>query len=859
MADTLGVPRTFAGKTVFWPHESSDVRIVGGKAAGLAALADARLPECAVPRWFVVAASAALYPEELGRSLERALARLAPNGELVAVRSSAIGEDGANDSYAGQLDSHLFVAHEDVAARIRDVWQSAHADRVGAYEAARGRHSRMRDVAVIVQLMVHADAAGVAFSADPVTGQRGVAIVAAARGVSAALVHGDTDADEWRIDRGGRIVEQRMHGATSVLEQDAVVRVAAAVRAAARHFGAPQDIEWAWEDGRLFVLQSRPVTSLRGLADPDGVRALWDNSNIAESYGGVTTPLTYSFARHAYEQVYRRFLLLLGVRREVVDANADALRRMIGLVRGRVYYNLSSWYRALALLPGYALNRPFMEQMMGVRADAPAEQSAGPSAQLAAPALSRVRAIFDLARATWGLLREHRRISGSVKAFHALVDSALAAKDVPLDAMRPDELAAHYRELESELLARWDAPLLNDFFAMVHFGTLRALSRKWCADDSGTLPNDLVAGEGGMISAKPARLIARMSARVAAHPEVARVLATGSVSAGVEALRTDESLYREYMSYIARFGDRCAEELKLETRTLSEDPLPLLRAIGLGSGVRSRETAGETSRIRADAEARVARALRGHPLRRVLFAAVTARARARVRDRENLRFERTRVFGRVRRIVLELGKRFAAAGLLQNPRDVFYLEIHEVLGAVEGTASSVALDALALARRREFAGYAADAAPADRFETRGMVHEGNRFAAAERTVGEPSAAAEMIQGTGCYPGIVRGVVRVVHDPRDSSLRDGEILVAERTDPGWIMLFPRAAGLLVERGSLLSHSAIVSRELGIPSIVAIPHLTAWLQSGDIVEMDGRSGTARIVERRVTSGAGSDHAE
>jgi pyruvate,water dikinase len=847
MAETTFPPRAGATRLVRWPHDAEDRRAVGGKAASLAAVGAARLADCEVPPWFVISPEAASRPEELALLLQAALKRLAPNGEQLAVRSSAIGEDGSESSYAGQLASYLFVRHGDVEARVRDVWRSAGARRVATYEAARGSLSDARIPAVIVQRMVNADAAGVAFSADPVTGQRGIAIVAAVQGVGEALVQGSADADEWRVDRGGRIVDQRLSGATTVLEKDTVVRVAALARAAARCFGSPQDIEWAVENGRLSLLQSRPITSLRTLPDPDGALALWDNSNIVESYGGVTTPLTYSFARHAYEQVYRRFLLLLGVTPHVVEANADSLRRMIGLIRGRVYYNLVSWYRALALLPGYSLNRRFMEQMMGVREGIP-------DGLVPLPTSSRARSLLDVARAAWGLSREHARIRESVEAFHARIDHSLAAESAPLEEQRADELVAQYRRLEADLLARWDAPLLNDFFAMIHFGVLRTLARKWCADADGTLPNDLVAGDRGMISAQPAQAIARMAAQVVQWPSVRRALCGGTETEALGALAEHPGLYREYSRYLERFGDRCAEELKLETRTLAEEPLPLLRAIGRAASAPARSTAGEeVARIRAEAEARVARALRSHPIRRFVFAATLARARARMRDRENLRFERTRVFGRVRRIVIELGKRFAAQGLLDDARDVFYLEIHEVLGAVEGTATSLALRELAIARQREFDEYRGTRAPGARFGTRGMVHEGNTFTDESPNLNAPTESVDSRRGTGCYPGIVRGLARVVRDPREAMLLPGEVLVAEHTDPGWVMLFPAAAGLLVERGSLLSHSAIVSRELGIASIVGVPGLTGWLRTGDLVELDGRSGTVRLIARWVSNEA------
>jgi pyruvate,water dikinase len=250
-------------------------------------------------------------------------------------------------------------------------------------------------------------------------------------------------------------------------------------------------------------------------------------------------------------------------------------------------------------------------------------------------------------------------------------------------------------------------------------------------------------------------------------------------------------------------------------------------------------------------------ALRGRPARRWVFRKVLAQARARVRDRENLRFERTRVFGRVRRIFLEQGKRFAALGLLDEARDIFYLEVHEALGVVEGTATSVNLRGLVAARRSEFEEYRDSPPPPDRFETRGMVHQWRQWAQTMTSLAaspsDADSAGEQRTGTGCYPGVVRGIVRVVRDPRGAELRAGEILVAERTDPGWVMLFPAAAGLLVERGSLLSHSAIVARELGIPAVVSIPGLTAWLVTGDLVEMDGRAGTARRLNGNAASKA------
>ena len=853
---------------VIWPEDLASPERLGGKAAALASLRRSGLP---IPAWFAVAADAERMPG-WEAEVSAAVDALTPNGDPVAVRSSAAGEDGVEHSYAGQLESYLFVKPADVIARIRDVWSSAGSTRIAAYRAER-RIVAGSAPAVLVQRMIDAEKSGVAFSANPVSGRRAQCIVAATFGLGTALVSGADDADTITVDRSGTIVERTTatkrfahrrgadgkvievpllatDAARAVLNDDEARNVAALARVTALHFGAPQDIEWAIAEGRLYLLQSRPITSLVALGDPDGAAALWDNSNIVESYGGVTTPLTYSFARYVYEEVYRQFLVIVGVPATTIERNGDALRRMIGLIRGRVYYNLFSWYRALALLPGFRLNRRFMEQMMGVREGLP-ESLVGELSGSSNGA--RWRDAVGVGRMVWRLIAANMRIDRSIEDFHARLNDALAGDGVPLSEMRPDEIVAHYRTLEQQLLRNWDAPLLNDFFAMIHFGALRKCTVNWCGDQAGTLQNDLVAGDGNIVSAEPARRILEMGIIAAADQSVVHALTSGSIDRALTAIRTMPALAERYDAYLARFGDRCLDELKLETETLDDDPGMLLTSIGRASASPVTSTAAERADFRGDAERRAFTAMRGHPVRRWLFGKVLGQARARVRDRENLRFERTRVFGRVRRIFLELGKRFAALGLLDDARDIFYLETHEALGVVEGTATSISLRALVTARRNEFAEYSATAAPPDRFETRGMVHQRRQWEHAPVVSAATVAGGEARSGTGCYPGLVRGTVRVVRDPRDAQLRPGEILVAERTDPGWVMLFPAAAGLLVERGSLLSHSAIVARELGIPAVVSVPELTLWLNTGDLVEMDGRTGVIRRLSRDTAAAA------
>jgi len=860
---------------------------VGGKAQALAQLQQAQLP---VPPWFVVlpeAFHASLTPEQeqrlrstqapeevrsivasvvpsaaLAEQIIQAAKEISGDGEL-AVRSSALGEDSAELSFAGQLESFLFVPVDQVADTVARVWRSGFAERLIAYRKEAGLPLLPQPPAVVIQAVVEGEVSGVAVSAGPVSGRRALAVVVAAPGLGGAVVSGETNTDTWRLDRAGQIVTaeiaskqfaqrrdpQAPDGVATValsgeavsrpaLEDAHVVEIAALARQAAAFFGRPQDIEWTLSAGRLYLLQSRPITGLADKVDPDGIRAIWDNSNIAESYSGVTTPFTFSFARRAYEHVYREFCRLMRMDEATVEANANMFCCMLGLVRGRVYYNLFNWYRLVAVLPGYAFNRKFMEQMMGVR-ESLAEESAQPLEQPTTG--DRLRDALRFVATLWGLLLAFLGIRRRVRLFYQRIADSLGPQRPDLSRLRPDELVAYYRQLESRLLLHWDAPIVNDFATMFFHGLLRRLVTAWVGDPQGTLQNDLLSAERGMISSEPAERVRHMAELAAADERWVELLGSGSLTAIRSEMPRHTDFMRAYEAYLDRFGDRCMEELKLESSTLFDDPLPLLRSVGSYARTRLKEgvtaTADSELSLRRQAEERARQALASHPLKRMVFNWVLAAARARVRDRENLRFERTRVFGRVRLIAVEIGKRLVELDRLKAPRDIFWLELDEVLSFVEGRATTTDLKGLVALRKEEFERSRSEPPPADRFETRGVLYIGHDY---QPTTPYAPPTGETMQGLGCSAGVVRGPVRVIREPRQATLASGEIIVTERTDPGWVMIFPAAAGLLVERGSLLSHSAIVAREMGLPTIVALSGVTQWLKDGDWVEMDGASG-------------------
>ena len=805
-----------------FPDAATTAAPWGGKGAALFHLGAAGFP---VPEWFAIPPDE--QPETAGwPELEG----------YYAVRSSASAEDGSAHSFAGQFDTYLHVPPDQILQRVVHVRNSAQAESVLTY-CREKQLPPPSPPTVLVQRMIEPLAAGVAFSADPVTGSRSLAIIAAVPGTGEKLVSGDVDGETWNVRRDGSVTLKPDNAVLSDADAKAVCDLAVACET---HFGRPQDIEWAIDrNGKLWLLQSRPITTLGLLPDPDDTLRVWDNSNIAESYGGVTTPLTFSFARRIYEHVYREFCQLMSVPRERIERADDVFPQMLGLIRGRTYYNLASWYRVLALLPGFQLNRSFMEQMMGVREPLP---DALVRTIIAESRTSRFNDTVALILTGIGLVRQKFGLGKQIARFQQRLDRALdLSSSPPLASLPAEALVAHYRELEKQLLRKWDAPLVNDFFAMIYYGLLRGLCKKWVGDQDGTLQNELLAHTGGIISAEPPRRILQMASLAAAIPGLPATLTDPGISDAkkLRLLAEHPELDSAFQGYLDDFGDRCLEELKLESPTVRDDASTLFISIGaLAGSARFKERSEEPLHVQTEAP-RIS-----NPIKRIIFHHVLRQTRERVRGRENLRFERTRVFGRVRAIMKEMGRRLWADGRLDDPSDIFYLELGEILATCDATGTSADFASLAAIRKAEFSGYRAGPAPPDRFETRGPVH---RHASWEIPPVSAPSSGDSIRGSGACPGVVIGKVRVVLDPRGARLEPGEILVALQTDPGWVVLFPAASGLLVERGSLLSHSAIVSRELRLPCVVSLPQITTILKTGDRVEMNGSTGEVRILER------------
>ena len=832
--------------------------------------------------------SDATLPEEVTREIDRVHAAVLPPDTLVAVRSSAVGEDASGESFAGLHDSFLFVqGRDELLDVVRKVWASAYNERALAYRLEKGLPLTDIAVAVIVQEMVHARTSGVMFTANPVTGNVHEVVISALYGAGEGLVSAGLDADTYTVtksdlsirselaskeerfvldDASGRGLRREplpesLRGASSLTDEQVRLVAQAGLRLEG-YFGRPQDIEFSFDgEDQLLILQTRPVTTLEEYGPAAGHRLIWDNSNIIESYSGVTSPLTFSVIRHAYEIVYHCFADVMGIPQEVVKESRTTFANMLGLIRGRVYYNLLNWYRLIHLFPGFNYSSGFMESMMGLREPAALRDEEVRTGFFRRYFVELPKLLRLLSRSALNFLRIRTIVDDFQRNFDLHV-SGWRAMD--LGALPPEEVMALYHEMDDTILWNWKAPIINDFYVMVFYGTLKKLSTSWCGDEAGTLQNDLLCGEGDIESTKPTKMLLELAGMARESDDLKELLLDRSADALAEELPRDER-FGEFNAAVARYlelyGFRCMNELKLEEYSLRDRPAFLYQmiqnylALDDADALDVEAMEARERESRAAAERRAFAALgrsRGLLPRRAVFRWVLRNARLGVKNRENLRFARARIYDLLRDMFRGLGRRLANEDLIDTADDVFYLTVDELWDYVKGTAVTADLRGLATLRRREFDEYRRDeeAAPDDRFDTYGMAYHRNLFRDWRSSPVETEEG--VLQGTGCCPGEVTGPVKVIRSPSDDMRLSGEILVAGRTDPGWVPLYPSVSGILIERGSILSHSAIVAREMGIPTVVGIRGLLDAFESGQWVRMDGSAGTVRAVE----PGGGAD---
>ena len=798
--------------------EARDPAIAGVKAAALAALQSAGFK---VPRFCVVSPAAFEDGALTGparAALAAALPALGPGP--YALRASAYAQDGGAPTQARRRVSVLNVGHQDVAPVVEKL------------HAAASDLAPHRAPAMIVQAMIQPQARGVAYSSDPVTGARGLVLISALAGERGASAFED---ETYAYDTAAEAEIDAPDGERLLTPSDvrALASMARAVEAAR---GGAQDIDWAIAAGETFLLSARPIRpGARRDAAQAETFAVFDNSNIAEAFPGAVSPLTFSLAQYAQARAAQNLARLLGLGRRRAAAAAPALEQLLERIDGRIYSNLAAWRRLLAMLPGYRINGRRLDRLIGLGEplDPALADALGPPAKrgILSAILDYGRMLRACAVIAWTAVMLRRKIIH----FRRRVDTVLALEGKTIGALPLGELAKELRRVKADVLDRWDAPVANDFFLLAANLLYRRRFGLWFGKPGIRLYDESLVGQANIVSTEPARRIRVMAAIVRGDAGLIDALRRGDL----QAIRRHASLNDLISQYLSKFGDRCPDELKLESLPLTQDPQPLFSAIAAAA-----QSGRDAAAPAGSPMARLAVLNKGRPLRRRLSQYMLRYARSRLRDRETLRFERALVTAHARRLLMAMGAGFYQRGWIGEPRDVLYLTMREALAAAESNMGNTELRGLIARRARDFGELRSLPEPPERV-IRGAAGSLRRL---YRGAQPPARVSDdsLRKGTGCCAGVVRGRVRIIRAANSEPVAAGEIIVARHLDPGWISLMTDASGIIVERGDTLSHAAIVAHELGIPCVAGLKGATAWLASGDMIEIDGTAGAVRRLE-------------
>ncbi len=771
----------------------------GGKGGALARLFQAGYP---VPDGFVILPEAFdedVLGAESYTQVQDQLRRLRDGGsrDAFAVRSSAWSEDSTQVSFAGEFETVLDVhSDEEIRQAIATVRASRHSERVRAYSQAHNIHDE-HEMAVVVQRLAPAQISGVLFTAHPVSGDRAQMVGNFVHGLGEALVSGQASAEEFRL--------QRPRG-----EYDGPVELAAAgkklfklAQRLERELGGPQDIEWALADKKIYILQSRPITTLLGENPRTGEinhsltgDYVWSSVNLGEALAVVMTPYTWSVMRIGFSQM------------DILPGYAYA-----GNICGRLYQNVTVGATLIKAL-GQDI-KTISREMGGVRQEyidtmdeylKPLPVSANPL------------------RILWNGLRMQNNLRRGVKGAAEFTASNPAWCREMEARINTVFSSAELASLEHELLAR----AVRAFWHMV--GTA------WRYGELiGPLREELIAMVGGE---QADILLSNVSREEKTLASLGPVIGLSRLARG--------EISRE--TYLQEYGHRSDLETEFSEPRPFEDPNWLDRQLAafeaapvdVDALLEKRRLAFESAW--ADFQARFPRQSK-RVWRKLEACAEIARLR------EAARSESTRVIWVSRCLALRIGE---ITGIGEG---VFFLSYEELIDLLHGDERAAAfiparqetyeryktLPPYPRVIRGRFDPFQWAADPQRRmdvFDSHGFLDD--------IAVIEPDE--NVVTGTAGSAGRAEGLVRRIDSPDEGHLlQPGEILVAAQTNIGWTLFFPRAAAVVTDVGAPLSHAAIVARELGIPAVVNCDNATQRLRTGDRILVDGTRGVVKILER------------
>ena len=784
----------------------------------------------------------------------------------MAVRSSATAEDLPGASFAGQQDTYLnVVGSAALLDAVRRCWISLYTDRAVLYRARNRFGHRAVRLSVVVQQLVNPEVSGIMFTADPISGHRGVLSIDAGFGLGEALVSGLVSPDRYRVDRQRRAILLAEPGDKALairslpaggtrqeplagplrrartLDDGQVLALAdLGARVEAEYRGVPQDIEWCLAAGRFYIVQARPITSLFPIpaapADDDG------GLRIYLSFGHFQM-MTDAMPRLARE-VWKYFFpagkghapgldetaapspsMLDAGSRLFIDATPvlrlPRARRLILQVLAHLYEELARVVEALTARPDFGSG--------GSRG------RVGRSAlRILGPVVARLPALLFA-----------RDPGISARAAHRVFDGVIA--DAVTRIRAAPSPSARIRRVAVEL---------NAFFAQVRGGlalllsgvlahrlVARAAKAPW-ADGVRDEVDRLLRGLPGNVTTEMDLAVGDLTDLVRGHHELEILLREhpwSEVQASLPTVPGGAELARALGRFLDGNGDRGAGEIDVSRPRWRDEPSLLFRAITGGlsggeAGVHRRKYEAQVAEGEQAARRLIAAARRGRlgPWRAWWVGRLCRVARAGMGLREHPKFALVRLLGAARREILAAAEILGKRRQLLEPDHVWHLGFDELAALLDNPSREMRQE---LAAREE-----AFRADRPRRPPVAMSSDGETPASSPDRQDLPAGA---MAGTAASNGVVEGIARVVREPDREVLRAGEILVAPFTDPGWTPLFVHAAAVVTEVGGLMTHGAVVAREYGIPAVVSVAHATERIETGQRVRVDGTRGFVLIL--------------
>lgn len=773
---------------------------VGGKAAGLAELAAMGLP---VPAAFVILdASMEAFPEDL------LLRYLEIGGGRVAVRSSAIGEDGESASFAGQYETVLNVEGEAaLKAAIRECVASLHSGRADSYNTAKGHIDDAR-MCVVVQRMLQPLAAGVLFSADPVSGRHDRLVIDAVSGLGEALVSGEATPDHYELDLDNQVSLQEIVNDKAILTPPQLQAIAQGARHAVASHGAHLDMEWAFDEhGELQWLQARPITTLGCDLNEDYTPIPADQvitrCNVGEMMPGPVCPLTFSTQGRAIEHGMQHMHVCYAGRPEITDEWTQ-----INLFYGHMFINMSGGLESSRYVS--LTNAEIMGQTLCGRL----------IPQLKDPLNKK-----NLLRRWWGTIQFLRYCLRAKRVIEEFLD-----RFAHFQVQYLEDSLSMVQELEQcfpWLLEADEVHLRSSACSGLMEGIIQGIvsggNKRPTDAENAALQAEaarLLAGASGVESAEMVEELDTVVDLIAADAQVAEQFRQWSAAEALAWLQSDssESIGREYAAFMARHGHRGYRELCIREKAWREDPDQLIQTMQASLLAR---LSGSYKQRRSS---QIDLSTLGLALRTLLPAAHNA-----IRQREQTKSMLVEATYRLKRGYRHLGKLLANEGKLPDEDLVFFFSRRELSDLCRSPGKNVA--ALAIRRRNalkfqqklEFDDvYVGFAKPIEHATI--VSHSDNEL------VGRPVSR-----------GLVEGRARVaITLDQAAELEPGEILISHITDIGWTPYFSLIGGLATDVGSAVSHGAVIAREYGLPAIVNLRVATKVIKTGDLVRLDADRG-------------------